>query len=166
MDQARSKRELTYRQLGVEDAVELQRAVIDCPPLSLHTPYTYWVMLNTSPTTCLGAWQQHELAAFVLAIPTDRDHVFVWQIGVRPPFRRCRIGHALLDRVWQAAEAAGHSTLETTIAPDNHPSTEAFSSFAKSRGLGFEAVGEAVCPGPDGAIVEREVVYRLEPVAG
>jgi L-2,4-diaminobutyric acid acetyltransferase len=161
LDRTSSSHGLTYRELELPDAVELQRAVIDCSPLSLHTPYTYWVILTAGSGFCFGAWERTRLAAFALAIPLGQDRIFVWQLGVRPEFRGCQISHELLDRIWRTAMAAGLRSLETTIAPDNHASTAAFSSFADSHDLDFEADGDTTCQGPDGTIVDREVRFRL-----
>jgi hypothetical protein len=72
----------------------------------------------------------------------------------------------LLDRIWRTAIAAGLRSLETTIAPDNHASIAAFSSFADSHDLNFEAEGDAICQGPDGTIVDREVRFRLTAQGG
>ena len=165
MDQTPSNHDLKYRTLDIQDSVDLQCAVVDCPPLTLHTPYTYWVILSRSSELCIGAWQQDEFVGFAMAIPTLRNRVFVWQIGVRPAFRGRQIGQSLLERVWLAAEQSGFSSLETSVAPNNQASTATFASFAKSHGFGFEVAGETVCRDPAGDIVEREIEYLLKPLS-
>jgi L-2,4-diaminobutyric acid acetyltransferase len=163
MRSAISASELTYRKLGEQDCAEVQGVVVDCPPLTLHTPYTYWVILSRSAELCIGAFEREDLVGMALAIPTLERRAFVWQIGVRPQFRGLHIGRHLLERIWQAAEQAGLGSLETTIGADNEASAAAFSGFARANDLDFRAIADATSRDANGSTVDREVEYRLDP---
>lgn len=164
MEQAHPEQDLDLRTLSVADAVDLQKAVIACPPLTLHTPYTYWVILSRSPDLCFGAWAGGELAAFSLAVPTFRRHAFIWQIGVLPELRGQRLGQHLLDRVWHVARESGLTAMEATIAVDNESSIATFRVFAETHELGFQECGEIVSRDAVGAEAEREIEYLLRPL--
>ncbi|HKB51238.1 MAG TPA: GNAT family N-acetyltransferase [Solirubrobacterales bacterium] len=143
----------------------MQRLVVECPPLTLHTPYTYWVILSRSARLCIGAFEGKDLIGMALSIPTLERRAFVWQIGVCPPFRGRHVGHGLLERAWQAAGQAGLRSLETTIGKENEASVATFSSFACANGLDFRAVAEAIPRDANGSTVEPEIEYRLCPRA-
>lgn len=163
MGKSPSSQNLTFRPLGVADVVDLQQAVRDCPPLTLHTPYTYWVALSKASGLCIGAWREDELAGFVVAMPTTRSRLFVWQIGVRSSFRGRQVGQVMLRKAWQAAEKLGLDSLETSIEPSNKASAATFASFAKAENLSFNAIGTASIRDPAGKVAEREIEYLLQP---
>jgi L-2,4-diaminobutyric acid acetyltransferase len=138
--------------------------VIDCPPLTLHTPYTYWVMLSRSAGLCVGAFERENLVGMALAIPTLERRAFVWQIGVRPQFRGLHVGRHLLERIWQAAEQAGLDSLETTIGRNNEASAATFSGFARANDLDFRAVADVTSRDPNGSTHDQEIEYRVDPL--
>jgi len=152
---------LNYRKLEARDSAAVQRVVLDCPPLTLHTPYTYWVILSRSADLCVGAFEDGDLIAMALTIPTLNGRAFVWQIAVRAQFRGRRISHHLLEQVWQAAKHAGLDSLEATIGSDNKASAAAFSAFAESKGLALQAVGNATPCDADSSVVDPEIEYRI-----
>ena len=154
---------MTLRPLDLSDAVEIQRAVLDCPPLTLHTPYTYWVILTAGSGLCFGSWDDGQLAGFLLVVPSRDDSAFAWQIGVRPQFRRRGVSQTLLASAWQAARKAGFQSMDVTITASNSESFDAFASFADAHGLNLREAGEATCQGPDGSITDNEILFRLAP---
>jgi diaminobutyrate acetyltransferase len=151
---------LTIRALDVGDAADVQETVVACAPLTLHTPYTYWVILAHGSGLSVGAWEESRLAAVALAIPFGADRAFVWQIGVRPELRRGGLSQRLLERVWDAAKGQGLASLEATVAADNQASMAAFSRFADSQSLGLRG-DEVAVRDADGSVADREIHIRL-----
>lgn len=153
--------ELTYQRVSVDSSEAIQGLVSDCPPLTLHTPFTYWVILSRSSELCIGAFADGDLAGVVLTIPSLTGAAFVWQIGVGQEFRRQKVAHALLDRSWRAAKGAGLEAIEATIDPENKASTSMFKNFAEVNGLKLEAAGDVEIRDASGSLIERETEYRL-----
>lgn len=162
MEQA-PNRALTFRALGVDDSAEVQRLVIDCPPLSPHTPYTYWVILSKFGALCVGAFADATPVGIALAIATPEKRAFVWQVGVRPQFRGLNLGGRLLEQVWKSAKQQGLQSIEATISHKNEASRRTFESFARANHLAFRAIGQATASDASGSIVDQEVEYRMEP---
>lgn len=157
----RDAQSLSLRALGPDDAAAVQQAVIACPPLTLHTPYTYWVMLGAQRGMCVGAYAEDELAAFALSLHLGPERLFVWQIGVLPAHRGRNLGVRLLGDLWGRARQRGIDRVETTIAPDNVASRLAFERFAITHGLVMRRLGDALCSDADGLVAEAENWFRL-----
>lgn len=153
--------ELTYQRVMVDSSEAIQALVADCPPLTLHTPFTYWVILSRSPDLCIGAFADGDLVGVVLTIPSLARAAFVWQIGVRQEFRGQKVAHALLDRSWQAAKCVGLKGIEVTIDPQNKASTSMFKKFAEVNDLKMEVAGDVEIRDGSGSLIERETEYRL-----
>lgn len=152
--------DLTITSLTAENSVAVQRLVRECAPLTLHTPYSYWVMLTYGGNLSRAVWQDGRLAACALVVPAGTTVAFVWQLGVAPQYRGKGLAGAVLRAVWdERAEWVAH--LETTIAPDNHKSYASFAGLARARGLELREVAAIGVAGPDGSMVERETHYRL-----
>lgn len=117
------------RKLAVSDSPDVQSLVADCPPLDVHTPYTYWTILSREPSFCFGSWKDDELVGAVLAIPSG-ESVFVWQVGVRAASRGEGIARALLDGLLTAASQRSFTALEATVGPANAASRKLFRAFA------------------------------------
>lgn len=154
-------RKLTYGELSPELAEATQRLVANCPPLVLHTPFTYWVILSRSQHLSIGAFDCDSLVGAVLAIPSLSGAAFVWQIGVHQELRGQRIAGALLERCWKAARTAGLKALEVTIDPKNEASLSTFTAFAEVNNLTLEMGAEIEVRDGSGNLVEREIEYRL-----
>jgi L-2,4-diaminobutyric acid acetyltransferase len=153
--------ELIYQRVSADSSEAIQGLVADCPPLTLHTPFTYWVILSRSSELCIGAFADGDLVGFVLTIPSLTGGAFVWQIGVSQKFRRQKIAHALLDRSWRAAKGVGLEAIEVTIDPRNKASTSMFKDFAEVNGLKLGATGDVEIRDASGSLIERENEYRL-----
>jgi diaminobutyrate acetyltransferase len=163
LEQTAQERGFGLRSLDGADLVAVQRLVRDCPPLTLHTPYTYSVMLARSSDLCIGAFLEDRLAGVALAIPTPGACAFVWQLGVLRMERGRGLGLALLRQLWEAARGAGMGALETTIDARNTASISTFRRFALDADLDLERHGDLIVKDAEGREVERESEYRLRP---
>jgi L-2,4-diaminobutyric acid acetyltransferase len=155
---------LSIRALAADDLVGVQGLIRACPPLQLHTPYTYWVILDKYGSHCAGIFDGENAVGLVLAIPVPEQRLFVWQIGVLPRLRGDGLSGRLLRHIWRAATREGMTSLETTIAEDNPASRSAFEAFAQAEGLNLRPSGAVTVRDADGVAVDDEIVYRLEAV--
>jgi ribosomal-protein-alanine N-acetyltransferase len=80
------------------------------------------------------AWQGDRPAGFALARDLGAE-CEILSIGVLPEFRRCGIGAALLDAIFDAARRLGLPSIVLEVAADN-PGARALYA-----GMGFIAVG-------------------------
>lgn len=152
--------DLNITPLGTADAVAVQGLVLKCAPLTLHSPYTYWVILEYGGYLSRGAWAGDVLVAVVLVVPVAADGVLVWQLGVDPRFRGRGVAGALLRAAWDE-RPPWVIHIETTIAPANIASRRSFAGLASARGLEMNEVGAADVRGPNGNVTECETRYRL-----
>jgi GNAT superfamily N-acetyltransferase len=166
LEQTTQDRDLSFRTLDGSDLVAVQRLVRGCPPLTLHTPYTYSVMLGRSSGLCIGALLADRLVGVALAIPGSGGRAFLWQLGVLRPQRGRGLGVSLLRNLWDTARGAGMGSLETTIDPRNTASLSTFRRFALEADLDLHRAGELIVRDAEGREVEREVEYRLQPRRG
>jgi L-2,4-diaminobutyric acid acetyltransferase len=162
MDDAEYRRSRpSMRPVTADDAGPLQQAVLECPPLSLHTPYAYWVMLRAGGSLSVASWRAGQIVGFALGLGLADARVLVWQIGVRSQFRRRGLAQEMLAALWRTAQSQGIDTIEATIDLDNVVSRRVFARFAETHALDVQQIGEAVCRDPTGTIVEREDWFRL-----
>lgn len=122
----------TVRRCREEDAAKIHSLVRHLSPLITHTPYTYWVLCNYSPSRCFVAEHNGEIVGFATGILSDSNPAsfLVWQIGVQQDFRGTGLSDRLLDRIAESARAAGAISIEATIEEDNSPSRSAFARLA------------------------------------
>lgn len=151
---------MTIRPLTVVDSPKVQSLIADCPPLDIHTPYTYWTILSRKPSFCFGAWKDDELLGVVLAIPSG-DSVFVWQIGVLSADRGQGIARALLDKVLTAANHSRILALEATVGPENDTSRKLFGAFASSHGFELTESDEFAVQDASGQSVGEERLLQI-----
>lgn len=143
------------------DSSSVQILVGECPPLALHTPYTYWFMLSRDPKLCQGLFDGDRLVGAVLAVPISADEAFVWQIGVRPEARGRGLGANLLHHSFRAMRLNGISKAETTIDDRNHASLAVFTNAVQAVGGTVTKAGDIHCVDGSGTAVDSESLYRI-----
>ena len=126
--------------MTVKDAILLHSLARECPPLGLHTPYTYWVQAAFFGGECFIAELDHNPTGFITSV-TTRDRQLIWQIGVLPDHRRHGYSQLLIDAVVQSAIAQGREGIEFSINPENVASFSAFKAYADRNGLVIHEIG-------------------------
>lgn len=128
--------------------------------LDVHTPYTYWVLLNLHSELMLVCEREGQIAGFVAGLAPFRepDEALVWQIGVWPHLQRLGVGAQLLRAFTTSALSQGFRVLCATIAPGNQPSRKFFSAFADRRGAEMKSSGVT---GSMGGHMREEEIYRI-----
>ena len=141
--------ELSVRQVTSEDSELLLCLARACPPLDVHTPYTYWVIshlfADTSFVLVDGA--HGRIAGYVTGVPGgDGETILCWQVGVLPEYRGWGGSNLLFGAVAQRAIELGLIRLETTISPVNEASRAALASFVRRSGWEAEVVRDIDVP--------------------
>ncbi|MFO8089603.1 MAG: GNAT family N-acetyltransferase [Desulfatiglandaceae bacterium] len=132
------------RNFEVPDVPGVREFVSSCPPLEVHTEFTYWVLASYFSNLCFVAETEHGTAGFVSAV-SNRDRCYLWQICVAPPYRGGPLGEALIAAVVRKASSSGCGCLQFSIDPGNKPSNGLFSRFAAKRGFEMRGVGKVGC---------------------
>lgn len=141
--------ELFVRELAAEDSELLLRLARACPPLDVHTPYTYWVVSHLFARTSfvLVDGISGRTAGFLTGIPAgDGATLFCWQVGVLPEYRGWGGSGLLFGAAAQRARELGLSRMETTISPENAVSRAALGGFVLREDLTAETVRDIDVP--------------------
>ena len=153
--------DVSVRGATPHDAGLLESLAMRCPPLDVHTPYTYWVLSTYFSDSCFVAIDGEDAVGFITAV-ANGDRALLWQIGVLPSHRGKRLSQALIASVARWAESRGFSAIELSIDPSNVESHATFRSFAKRVGWEIEHVGEVELSSvKDPFFYERENLYVL-----
>lgn len=133
--------ELTVRAVTEADAGLLLALAHRCPPLDIHTPYTYWVLSHLFGRQCFIALDGAEPVGFVTSV-AEGTQALLWQVGVIDSHRGRGVSQLLIDAVVGAARESGLRSVELSIDPTNANSLGAFRSYAKKHGLLLDRIGE------------------------
>jgi L-2,4-diaminobutyric acid acetyltransferase len=144
------------------DVEGIVQFVASCPPLDLHTSFTYWVTFKYWGDLCFVALMGERIVGYASAIGSGRDDatLYLWQVGVVDELRSSGLAQRLIESVADAGGQHGFRKLEVSIASDNEASLRAFSRFAASLGQSLDRCGEVSFEEASGKSV-REDIYAL-----
>lgn len=123
-----------FRRATSGDASLLRSLAQRCPPLDVHTHYTYWTITEYFGDLCAVAEVDGTPVGFATAVLRG-DRGLLWQVGVLPAYRTQGVGSALLTLVAARLEEHGVRRLEVSIAPDNVASHATLFRLAEDRGV-------------------------------
>ena len=157
------KYDLTVREVRESDAVLLRELAKKCPPLDLHTPYTYWVVAEYFGKCSFIVEKDGTPIGYIMCV-LNRETLLIWQIGIREEYRKQGISAVLIDRVfqWYEANRNGRFDITVSISNENQDSFSAFSNYCARRGYEMKPDSEIVLTDPDDPdFHEREILYRI-----
>lgn len=150
----------SLRNVTENDTAMLRSLAKRCPPLDLHTPYTYWAVAKYYPGSCFILEQDNQPVGFITALDTP-SKVFVWQIGILENHRRNGLSKILIDAVFAYARGV-YKRLEVTIAEENVASKAAFMSACVKAGAKMEALDRTMIHDMDDpTFYEEEIRYQI-----
>jgi L-2,4-diaminobutyric acid acetyltransferase len=152
---------ITLRRAGEADLGRIRSFVAGSPPLDLHTPYTYWVLLHWFSDYCFIAEEEEELAGFLTALPVPDSGIFIWQIGVAHSFRGQGVGTRLLKAAADEARKRRAGWICFSIENGNAASLGLFRSFALSTGQNLEEMCGLELPAGTGGTFKDETLYGI-----
>ena len=150
----------TCRPVDEEDAELLLCLARSCPPLDVHTPYTYWVICHLYHATTIVLEEDRQAIGYVMAVPRGRT-LFVWQVGILETHRGLGLSAMLFDALAESA-SGNYTSLELTIAPENVASFGALSGWCRRNNLVVLPQGPIVVPEHD---EPGEILYRVDLVS-
>jgi len=158
-------KEIRFRKPDREDGAKIWQLIRDTGVLDLNSPYSYLMLCEYFPDTCVVAEHKNKIVGFVSAFlpPKDREVIFIWQIAVDRSQQGRGLGTKLLKVLLQRDACKNVRFLEATISPINVPSQSLFKKLARDMGTNCE-ISEGFPPElfPDGKH-EPEMKYRIGP---
>jgi L-2,4-diaminobutyric acid acetyltransferase len=153
---------VVLRRCSPADVDAVARFVESCPPLDLHTSFTYWVTFEYWGNLCFVALEDEQIVGYASAIGSGRDDgaFYLWQIGVAVELRSTGLAQRLIDAVVGTGRESGFRQMQVSIAPENEASLRAFRRFASSLGSSLERCGEVSFTDSGGKPVHEDV-YAL-----
>jgi len=153
--------EVSLRSVTAQDAVLLHSLARACPPLGVHTHYTYWVQAAFFGQECFVLELDGRPVGFITSV-TAGDRQLIWQIGVLQEHRGRGYSRLLIDAVLRTAVMRGRTEVEFSIAPGNDASLAAFRGYAEKEHLEMVEAGSLRLTDPDDPhFLEFEHVYAL-----
>ncbi|MBR1702337.1 MAG: GNAT family N-acetyltransferase [Lachnospiraceae bacterium] len=132
----------TIRNVKESDHAILRDLAKKCPPLDVHTPYTYWVNAKYFGECSFIVESDGEPIGYIMAVDTP-SVVFVWQIGILAEHHRKGLSQKLIAACVEYAVKVGKN-MEVTISPDNVASYAAFAHFCQKREMPIKLL-EEIC---------------------
>jgi L-2,4-diaminobutyric acid acetyltransferase len=119
----------------------LFRLVQACPPLDPNSRYCNLLHCTHFAATSIAATDGERLLGFISAyrLPARPDTLFVWQVAVHDDARGRGLAGRMLDAIFERRGLRDLRYLETTVTPDNRPSTALFHAFARRHGAPVES---------------------------
>lgn len=158
---------ILLRHPRARDAADIRRLVGEIGALEPISCYGYLLLCTHFAATSLVAEQGGRLIGFALAYrpPSQRDSLFVWQIGVGPSARGRGLGGRLLAALIEQPSCRTARFLTATVSPDNERSLGLFRGFARAHGVPCEQG-----PGFSSALFDAphpdENLLRIGPLKG
>ncbi|SHJ01432.1 GNAT family N-acetyltransferase [Lutispora thermophila] len=134
---------MRIRSMESKDIAAVRELIDYCKPLDLHTPFTYWILSEYFNNTCFVLEDEDEIVGYTGGMKSSSmDRTFyLWQIGLMPDYRGKGYFNMLMDQIINEVKAIGCKFLEFSVLSDNYQSINAFSNYAKKKGLPIEKRG-------------------------
>lgn len=125
--------EIVIRPPELTDGPAITAMARESATLDVNSDYAYLLMCTHFATTCAIAHKGDESAAFVTGYipPNKPETLFIWQICVRPAYRRLGLGLLLIESLLQRTDCKNVRYVAASINPSNHASQKMFHSLAK-----------------------------------
>lgn len=134
---------MKIRAMEARDISDIRELIDICKPLDLHTPFTYWILSEYFSNTCLVLEDHNDIVGYAGGVKSSSmEGVFyLWQIGLLPEYRGKGCFAMLLDSIIYEVRSLSCHALEFSVLSDNYQSINAFSKYAKIKGLPIEKRG-------------------------
>lgn len=152
----------TLRNINESDHAIMRSLAKKCPPLDLHTQYTYWVNAAYFPDCSFILESDGEPVGYIMTVENSRI-LFIWQIGILPEHRGKGLSGQLISACLDYAASCGKK-IQVTIAEDNIASYRSFLSACEKKGYKPEKVDTVrVTDNDDPGFEECEIRYEITP---
>jgi L-2,4-diaminobutyric acid acetyltransferase len=120
---------MDFKHPSRDDAGEMWRIAKETS-LDLNSSYSYLMMAELFPETCLVVEDCGEIVAFTTGFEFKKspDTLFIWQIAVKPEYRKHKLAQKML---YHLVEDTGAHYVQATIEQANKASFGLFESVAE-----------------------------------
>lgn len=159
---------VVFREPKISDGARLWRLAADSGTLDVNSMYSYLLWCRDFSGTSVVGCVDDSVATFVTGYlrPEQPATLFVWQVATHVDHRGRGLARraldALVDRVTRHQPVA---YLEATVTPGNTASTRLFTAFASGRRARLTTQSLFTEADFAGAGHEKEVLYRIGPLA-
>ena len=148
------------RNITERDAAVLRFLAQNCPPLGVHTHYTYWVVAKYYSEGGYILENDGNPVGYIMTVDAP-SAIFIWQIGILSEHRRKGLSQMLIEAVVRYANKVSKN-LEVTIAADNVSSYCAFHCFCLKNKITFEKIDNVnIRDLYDTVFKESEIQFRM-----
>jgi len=140
--------------------LKFRQMAINCPPLDVHTPYTYWVVVNFFSDECFFLVDDDKIVGSIMTL-TKGNTIFVWQIAILEEYRSKGYSAMLYGSVFEYGKEHGMKKIMVSIDPGNKRSLAALYSFCEKNAYTVEVSGDIDIDIPDESCKEFEDLYSI-----
>ena len=151
---------LTIRPVVESDVSLLLSLANECPPLDIHTPYTYWVLCHLFKAGCFIALENERPIGFITSV-VEGKRSLLWQVGVIESHRGQGVAQHLINSVVIYAKRLHLLAVEVSIDPNNINSKSTFLSYTKMHNLSFDQIGTVELKDDASKFYEFENLYMI-----
>ncbi len=156
---------LNIKKIQESDAALLKHLAELCPPLDVHTPYTYWVVAKMFDEYSFLLLNDDSPIGYIMCV-RNTDCLLVWQIGILEEYRKKGLSRLLIERALHAIDGKTIKQAYVSIAKNNENSFFAFEKCCARNAYAMERVSEInLIDFKDPSFRESETLYRIEKAA-
>lgn len=149
---------ISIRNITESDTNLLLDMAKKCPPLDVHTPYTYWIVCNFFQDYTFVISIDNEIAGYIMAVSNNSD-VVIWQLCVIEKYRRNGLAQLLINAVVKKSEEQNKG-VQLSMLPDNYISYNTFMKYCMNNNKYFKTIKEISINDH-----KNEIVFRIENIS-
>lgn len=138
----------------------MKHLALNCPPLDVHTPYTYWVVSKLFGEYCFLAKDGEKSIGYIMCV-RNNSVLLIWQIGILKEYRKKGISKLLIEAVLDSVKDA-NVDVYVTISDINKDSYYSFYNFCLANNYSFSKTDYiSIDDIDDRMFIEQECVYKI-----
>lgn len=152
---------LKIKNINETDSPLIKELARRCPPLDLHTSYTYWVVAKMFGKYSFIVLEDDEPIGYIMCVK-NQTCLLIWQIGILEEYRQKNISQILIDKVFSTLETDEFVPVIVSIAAENKNSYFAFLKYCEYNGYIMKEKSN-VCLKDiyDPSFYENEILYEI-----
>lgn len=148
------------KEVEEEDSPTIKHLAMNCPPLDVHTPYTYWVVSKLFGKHSFLAKDGEKAIGYIMCAKNN-SALLIWQIGILKEYRKKGISKKLIKAVFDSIKDE-NIDVYVTIAEENKNSYYAFYNFSLENNYSFLKTDYIKINDIDNKeFVEHEYMYKI-----
>lgn len=141
----------------------MKHLALKCPPLDVHTSYTYWVVSKLFGEYCFLAKDGEKPIGYIMCVKND-SVLLIWQIGILKEYRKKGISKLLIEAVFDNIKDK-NIDIYVTISDTNKDSYYSFYNFCLANNYSFSKIDYiSIDDIDDDMFTEQEYVYKINKI--